>query len=278
MATMHGMWTLGAVAGGAVTSGALRGGVDVQVLMAAGAVFLALIGLAIGRNLVEPPRTVRVLPTAASAPAAPLHPGWVLALGLIGAAALLTEGAATDWAGVHATRVLGADPATGSLVYTVFFAAMTVVRFVGDALRARLGAATTLRVAGGTATAGYALVLLAGLLPGAVSVRVDCAIAGWALTGAGMAVVWPVVTSALGAASRASTGAARRLSTVTAIGYGGGLVGPALIGFVASKATLPVALLVPAVLALVAATVAPAVLTAVVRPTPAKRPVDRVPS
>ncbi|MFB4289881.1 MFS transporter [Nonomuraea sp. ATR24] len=252
MAGVHGAWTLGAVAGGAVVTAALRAGVDVRVLMAAGALALAAALAA-----------VKGAPDAPAPPAPPVSgaraPGRLLLLGVIGAAAFVSEGAATDWAGLHATRVLGADPATGSLVYTVFFVAMTVVRFTGDALRSRLGAGRTIRLAGSTATAGYGLVLLAGTLP--ASARVECAMAGWALAGAGMAVVWPIVASRLGAAD----GASRRLSAVTTISYGGGLVGPALIGYVATTATLSLALVIPAALALLVATVAPPLLNAVTR-------------
>jgi hypothetical protein len=63
----------------------------------------------------------------------------------------------------------------------------------------------------------------------------------------------------------AATPAAGRLSAVTMISYGGGLIGPALIGSVAARATLPVALLIPAALALVVTVVAPAALDAVTR-------------
>ncbi len=163
-------------------------------------------------------------------------PGWrtprprlVIALGVIGAAAFVTEGAATDWAGVHATWVLGVAPASAALGYTIFFAAMTAVRFAGDALRSRVGAPATVRLAGSVATAGYALVLLAEPLPAAAPTRFACALAGWALTGAGTALVWPIVVSELGALG----GSARTLSLVTTISYGGGLVGPPLIGWVA---------------------------------------------
>ncbi|MFF5229652.1 MFS transporter [Dactylosporangium sp. NPDC000521] len=284
MATMHGTWTLGAVAaGGAVTAG-LRAGADARVLLLLGALVLAVAVTVAGRALVEPPASAP-LPDAVTPPsavtgpdAAPLPdavtpsdavppPGAatssavVVALGLLGAAAFVAEAAATDWAGFHATRVLGADTATGSLAYTLFFAAMTAVRLVGDAARSRLGAGRTMRLAGCTATAGFGLVLLAGALPATASARVGCALTGWALTGAGIAVVWPVVTSTLGAAG----GPARQLSTVTAISYGGGLVAPALIGFVASRASLPVALLIPAVLAAVIAVASPAVLAATTR-------------
>jgi MFS family permease len=180
MATLHGTWTLGAVAGGGVISAGLGIGVDVRVLLAAGALALTVVGCAIGAPPVAAP------PRAAALPATAVRAGLVVTLGVIGAAAFVAEGAATDWAGVHATRVLGAEPATASLTYTAFFVAMTIVRFLGDAARARLGATVTIRLAGGVATVGYGLVLVAGALPEG---RVGCAIAGWALAGAGIAVV-----------------------------------------------------------------------------------------
>jgi hypothetical protein len=44
------------------------------------------------------------------------------------------------------------------------------------------------------------------------------------------------------------------------ISYGGGLLGPALIGFLAAAATLPLALLLPAGLAVLTTIAAPAVI------------------
>lgn len=177
--------------------------------------------------------------------------GRLVLLGAVAAAAFLTEGTAVDWAGVHARRVLGADAATGSLVYTVFFVALTGVRFVADTVRARLGPAGMLRLAGGTASAGYCLVLLA---PNIGAAGLGCAVTGWALTGAGMATVWPVVTSAVGSAR---TGTPQQLSMVAAISYSGSLAGPALIGYVAATTSLPTALIIPAALALMVAITGP---------------------
>jgi MFS family permease len=254
MARMHGTWTLGAVAGGAGVTIGLHAGADVQALMGSGALALAVTAMATGRAPLpaQPPRS-------SMQPTRPLRPRLMIALGVIGTAAFVTEGAATDWAGVHATWVLAVTPASSSLGYTVFFGAMTVVRFAGDALRSRFGAAATVRLAGSVTTAGYALVLLAGVLPAAAPTRFACALAGWALAGAGTALVWPIVISELGALS----GSARTLSLVTMISYGGGLVGPPLIGSVATTAGLPPALLIPAALALGVAIAAPAVLGAV---------------
>lgn len=290
MAGMHGTWTLGAVLGGALVTAGLQVGLGVQLVLVVFAGVLVVAAAAITRDLPIPAGhggeggggaadaegggRPGGEPAGAEGRGRPGEEraraegggrlgggrsggegqvGLVVGLGVVGAAAFLTEGAATDWAGVHATRVLGADPAVGSLVYTAFFVAMTVVRFVGDPVRARLGATATIRYAGATATVGYGLVLLASLIDTA---RVGTAMAGWILAGAGMAVVWPVVVSALG-----SSGASgRRLSAVTTISYGGGLVGPALIGAVAGQAGLPVALLIPGVLAVVVAGAAPVVL------------------
>jgi hypothetical protein len=224
--------------------------------MGSGALALAAAALAMGRAPLPAPPPRSSLPPAVAMRT--LRPRLMIALGVIGVAAFITEGAATDWAGVHATWVLAVEPASASLGYTIFFGAMTVVRFAGDALRSRFGAAATVRLAGTVTTAGYALVLLAGLLPAAAPARFACALTGWALAGAGIALVWPIVISELGALS----GSARPLSLVTMISYGGGLVGPPLIGSVATAAGLPSALLIPAALALGVAIVAPAVLRA----------------
>jgi hypothetical protein len=273
ISVLHGAWSLGAVGGGAAVSWSLHAGLGVRVLPLVGAPILAaaLCGTA-----------GKAAPPADAAPPDPAERSrsgqtgatlgaWLTAmLGLVGAAAFVAEGAATDWAGVHATRVLGADPATGSLVYTVFFTTMTAVRFAGDALRGRLGAAASVRAGGLVAGCGYGLVLLAGALPGAVAGKVGCALAGWVMVGAGMAVVWPIVLSTLSAAG----GSAARLSVVTTISYGGGLAGPALIGALAASLSLPAALSAPAVLALAVAVAAPGLLAAAAGQRPAR---DRSP-
>ncbi|NGN70283.1 MFS transporter [Streptomyces sp. A7024] len=203
---------------------------------------------------------------AGAAKPLPPRPGLLVTLGLVAAAAFLAEGAASDWAGVYVRRELGAAAATAPLVSTAFFATMTAVRFAGDAIRARLGAPTTLRLAGMTATAGYALVLFAPVAAGGPGpAAVGWATAGWALVGAGAAVMWPVLAGAVGAAVAGSGGGASRLSLVTTIGYGGGLAGPALIGYVAERTSLPAALSVPAVLAAAVALIAPAAIVAVSR-------------
>lgn len=261
MATMHATWGVGAVAGGALTATALRGGADVRLVMGLGGVLLAVLTALL---------SVR-LPAGSPVPRGPADPrgetpgprlALLIALGLAGAAAFITEGAATDWAGVYASRVLGADAGGAALMYTIFFGAMTGVRFIGDALRGRLGAGRTIQLAGLAASTGYLLILLT---PALDTAAVEVAMAGWALAGAGMALVWPIVSSTVGAAFH---GRARGLSAVTTVSYGGGLIGPALIGYVAAGASLQVAMIIPAVLAVLMTIGTPAILAALARSAP----------
>jgi len=268
MSTAHGVWTLGAVLGGSTVSALLFAGLDVPIVMSVPAVAVAALVLAaapgVGRSLSLPTTAPELSSEGRDRPR--LTPHELGVLGLIGAAAFVSEGAATDWAGVHATRVLGANAAQGSLVFTGFFAAMTVVRFAGDPLRGRFGPRRTIGVSGAIAALGYVVVLLSAVTPPSLSVAM--AMTGWILAGAGMAVVWPIVASSVGAAA----GSPRQLSLVAAISFGGGLVGPGVIGLVAGTAGLSAALLIPAALATIVALAAPAAVGALTsRTTPRER-------
>ncbi|WP_426514073.1 MFS transporter [Dactylosporangium sp. McL0621] len=256
MSTLHGVWALGALGGGVVTAVALRVGTDVRLIMIVGAAAAGLAAADLGRRLPVPVPPAAGRADGRPAPGRRAGPALVLVLGLIGAAAFLTEGAATDWAGVYAREVLGAAPATASLAYTMFVASMTAVRLLGDAVRSRVRADRVVLLAGLTATAGYATVLLAPATGGAA---LAVALSGWALAGAGLALIWPVVSSMVGAAF---PGRAKDLSMVTTLSYGGGLIGPAVIGGVASRASLPAAMAIPAALVAVVTVIAPRVLAA----------------
>ncbi|MFC7099363.1 hypothetical protein ACFQQB_02020 [Nonomuraea rubra] len=132
------------------------------------------------------------------------------------------------------------------LAYTIFSVAMTTFRLLGDPIRGRLGSVRTIQLAGVFATLGYVLVLGSPYV--GESLRVVCAWTGWALAGVGLATVVPVLFSAVGAAGGR---VGRALAMVTAFGYSGLLLGPAVLGFVAEHASLQVALVIPAVLAAV---------------------------
>ncbi|MBN6052188.1 MFS transporter [Nonomuraea sp. RK-328] len=271
ISAFHGTWSLGGAAGGGLTALVLGAGLDPQALLVAAAVVVPFVYVPFALRLLpaRPPRDVpsaddQVGQGSATEPGdrnrarrggPGLRWGLVAMLGLAAFAGHLSEGAAIDWAALHARWVLGTDPAAAPIAYTIFSVAMTTIRLLGDPIRGRLGSVRTIQLAGLLATCGYALVLGSPLVGEAL--RVACAWTGWALAGVGLATVVPVIFSAVGAAGGQ---VGRALSLVTAFGYSGMLVGPAVLGYIAEASSLPVALIVPAVLAaVVALTGAPAI-------------------
>lgn len=266
IARMHGCWTLGAVLGSSALAAALRAGGDGLLLLpaaalSAGAMLTVLsLRLPVGRGTGD-----------AADPDAPASAGRIRAAtsvlvgaGAVAAAAFVVEGAATDWAGIHTTRVLSAEPAAGATMYAVFFAAMTAVRFAGDRLRDMVAAPILVAAAAGVTALGFVLVLLSPTVP--EDARVVAAAGGWALAGAGTALVWPIVIGSLGA-TRIDP---RRLSLVTTIGYLGGFVGPVLIGGLAAGVGLAGAMVLPAVLTVLLAAAAPPLVSRLLPPAPAR--------
>ncbi|NCO16990.1 MAG: MFS transporter [Alphaproteobacteria bacterium] len=222
MSSSHGFWSLGGFLGGSL------GGVLIAALGSGGhalvvsAVALALVGLAAPHLRGAPP--VPHPPTAAGGAGSHWpRGGAIYLLGLMALGAMVPEGAVLDWSALYLARELGSPVAASGLAFAGFAAAMAVMRFAGDHLRNRHGAATTLRVSGAVAAAGL---LAASLAPTA-----PLAIAGFALAGLGIANMVPIILSAAG--NHPGLGAGVGISVVTMMGYSGILVAPASIGLVA---------------------------------------------
>ncbi|MBC6464782.1 MFS transporter [Actinomadura alba] len=266
LSAFHGVWSLGGAAGGALTAAGLHAGIGSQRMLVVAALAGAVLFLPPARWLLPgaagPGAGTEAEPHVKTAPRRVGLWRLVLFLGTIVFAGHLSEGAALDWAAVHARDVLEAGPAVAPLAFTVYSVAMTTVRLLGDGLRDRLGAARTIRLSGLVAAAGYALVLLAPVTGGA---RLGVAWAGWALAGVGLATIVPVVFSAVGAAGGT---AGRALSTVTMFGYAGLLGGPPVIGHLADATSLPLALAIPGVLCAYIAAAGPAGIRALAPPGP----------
>lgn len=162
---------------------------------------------------------------------------------LFGVIALCTaygEGALADWGALHLEQDLHAHPGVAAAGYSLFALFMTVGRLTGTALLERLGQTRTL-VAGGTTAA-------AGMLIGSLAPATWLALLGFAVTGLGLANIFPVAVGRAG--ELAGPGGVAAAST---LGYGGMLLGPPAIGFLADWFSLPVALTTVALLALAAA-------------------------
>lgn len=167
----------------------------------------------------------------------------VAVFGLIALCTAYGEGAMADWGALHLDQDLDASPGVAAAGYSVFALMMAVGRLSGTALLERLGQTRTLVAGGATAAAG--------MLLGSLAPTVWLALLGFAVTGLGLANLFPVAIARAGALTGPSGVAA-----ASTVGYGGMLLGPPAIGFLADGLSLPIALTTVALLAAVAAAVA----------------------
>jgi len=252
MSSLHGMFSLGGMAGAALGSAALARGM-------APALHLALVAALCAVILAVSCRSV--LPHAEPASANQTHPAgapssnrWrtpaLWALGALALVALIAEGAMYDWATVYMRDVVAATPALASAAYAAFSGGKAAARFAGDAVRARFGAPQLVMASASLACAGMIGALL---LPHPLS-----ALAGFTLMGLGLANMMPVMFAA--AARVKGIHAAEGLAHVAGIGYVGLLIGPVIIGGVTEASTLPIGLSVVALCAAIVAVAGPKVL------------------
>ncbi|MDN3025737.1 MFS transporter [Streptomyces sp. S.PB5] len=214
---------------------------------------LTVIGLLVtavaGRQLlrIEPP--VPPVPPERTEPktGTPRRPdrrtrGLVVVFGLIALCTAYGEGAMADWGALHLQEDLGASPGAAAVGYSCFALTMTVGRLTGTTLLERLGRTRTV-VAGGTTAA-------AGMLLGSLAPSLWAALLGFGIAGLGLANLFPVAVERAGTLA-GPTGVA----TASTLGYGGMLLGPPAIGFMADWFSLSTALTSVAVLAATAAAI-----------------------
>jgi MFS family permease len=233
MSGLHGMWSVGGLAGAGV--GVLAAHEDIS----APAHFLAVgLILTVG-TLVASPWLMDAEPVVPEdVPVFALPPRPVVLIALVGFAAVFGEAASTDWAALYLTDVAHASAAVGAAAYGGFAATMALARLLGDRVVNRFGAVRTVRLSGAAATAGALLIVVArSPLP---------AIAGFVLLGIGVAVAVPL---AFAAAGKAGPRPAQQVAGVATIVYGAGMAAPAAIGGIAQATSLSVSFLVVAALA-----------------------------
>lgn len=251
MSSFHAAFSLGGMAGaglGGLVAGSLSASTHLLALTGIGLLVTALAGPSLLRQSV---------PTAA-APVGPAAPSkgkaaprrldrrtrrLVVLFGVIALCTAYGEGALADWGALHLAQDLDAGAGLAAAGYSLFALAMTVGRLSGTTLLERLGQTRTL-VAGGVLAA-------LGMLLGALAPTTWLALLGFAVTGLGLANIFPVAVARAGALAGPSGVAA-----ASTLGYGGMLLGPPAIGFLADWFSLPVALTTVALLAAAAALIA----------------------
>lgn len=215
MSNFHAFFSVGAFAGAAAMTACLSAG-----LAPAASAFLMSVLMATGLAFALP----RLLPAISGESAKFVLPrGTVALLALLVAIAFLVEGAILDWSGLLIIREGLADPRQAGLGFMLFSVAMTLGRFSGDWIAARMGNFAIL--AGGALLAAGGVVLLLTAPVG------QLALAGFLLVGAGLANLVPVLFRlAARTTSMHPNMAIAALSSVASLGV---LAGPGTIGFLA---------------------------------------------
>jgi fucose permease len=257
MTSFHALFSIGGVAGAAISAACAHVHLSVgQTFIAIGAALTVVAAWAIRR--LTPAPTAETAATSGEAATPTIMDSsrrsrrMIALLGLLAFCSLISEGAAADWSSVYLDR-LGASPAYAAAAYAAFAGCMSVGRLAGDRITAAVAPVTLLR--------GSGLIAAAGLTAGIVLGSPVAAVIGFACLGIGLSCVIPQLYSATGNLDPRRPGAA--LSRVAAVGYLGYLTGPVLIGAAATHLGLAHALLILPALAAVLVISAP-----VVRPTP----------
>ncbi|MFJ1550425.1 MFS transporter [Streptomyces sp. NPDC088246] len=242
MPSFHAAFSLGGMVGaglGGLVAGGLSPATHLFVLTGIGLLVTAAAGPVLLRQPAPKPA-----PTADDAEK-PRRPDgrarrMVLLFGVIALCTAYGEGALADWGALHLEQDLHAHPGIAAAGYSLFALAMTAGRLSGTALLERLGQTRTLVAGGATAAAG--------MLLGSLAPTTWLALLGFAVTGLGLANIFPVAVGRAG--ELAGPGGVAAAST---LGYGGMLLGPPAIGFLADWFSLPAALTTVALLATAAA-------------------------
>ncbi|MBC7395159.1 MAG: MFS transporter [Variovorax sp.] len=231
MSNLHGMFSVGGMTGAAVVAFLLGAGVTPRwQLIGVCAVVAVVVVIAARGMLASHPSHQDDGENAHFA----WPKGLLLIIGLLIFAGMTAEGVMVDWCVLYLKQDVGLPQAQAAVGYAIFSAAMASSRFAGDWLRNRYSERALLRTGATLAAVAMAVVLL--------SANATVAFIGFALVGIGLAPVAPILFNAATRVPGVSRAAA--IASVTSIGYSGFMIGPPLIGGIATASSLTAALAV----------------------------------
>jgi len=221
MSGFHGMWSIGGIAGATAVSIALWFGASPLQGAALISLFIFALLIVFGAGLIDS--------ASESVQERSRFPrGVVLLLGGLSFMVFLAEGSVLDWSAVFLREAQGLEAAYSGLGYGAFALAMTLGRLKGDRVVERLGRRRAVIIGAVVAATGFVLT--------AFSQSPILAIVGFFAIGIGSSNLAPIFISSAGDRAGAAPGPA--IAAVTAMGYSGVVVGPALVGFLAHGLTL----------------------------------------
>lgn len=224
MATFHGMWSLGGVAGCII--GSIVAPLGVAPLPHFAAIFVITLATLCCLRTWTMPREVRIGAAAPESGKRSFRPDLYLTLlGCIALGSMATEGAMYDWSSVYFAQVVQPGESLIRAGYLACMCAMVTGRLLADGLVNRFGVTPVLQLSGLCIAAGLSLALLwPDLLP---------ATAGLALVGFGMASVVPLCYSLAGKSTRVPPSVG--ISLVSSLSFLGFLGCPPMVGFLSHQ-------------------------------------------
>ena len=229
MSNLHGMFSVGGMTGAAIAAYLLGAGVAPRLQLFGVCAGVAVVAVIASRGMLE----THAAPADEGEKSHFAWPrGLLLIIGLLIFAGMTAEGVMYDWCVLYLKQEVGMPQAQAAIGYAVFSGAMALARFGGDYLRSRYAERSLLRVGATMSAVAMAVVLL--------SATGWVAFIGFAIAGAGLAPVAPILFNAATRVPGVSRAAA--IASVTSIGYSGFMIGPPLIGGIAQATSLTVAL------------------------------------
>jgi MFS family permease len=230
MSLLHGSWSVAALVGAALASGAIALGIGLTTHFVAVALVVSAASFPLLRSL--PSDRGSTVAEVGEGDGVADPPRRLILLCAAAAGSFLAEGVALEWSAVYLREGVAAGAAIAGLGVVAFSAGMTASRVLGDRAAARVGGARLARI--GAAVGGVALagaLAVGGAAPAIVALGV---------LGLGLGPVVPL-------AFRAGATLRRRgaLGLVVTAGYLGSIVGPIAVGVTAEVAGLRAAFLIP---------------------------------
>ncbi len=247
MSSLHALFSVGTFIAAACMARVVA--LRLPRLAAGAAVAVLLVTAAIGLRPVLV-RDLPARPAAAGKRFSGVRPRLLL-LGLAAICGAVAEGSLVEWSGVYLRESLHVGIAAALGGFAAYAVAMSASRFCGDWIVRRIGPVALVRASGLLGAAGIAGALIVHTY-GAV-------IMGFFVAGLGLGNVSPLVYGAGG--DDPGTAAGAGVAVVTTLGYGGFLIGPALIGFTAQRSSIDVAFALIAAFAVGIALLAPVLRT-----------------
>ncbi|MGW5636070.1 MFS transporter [Streptomyces sp. NPDC003832] len=237
--SLHAVWSVGAVTGGAMAAGAIALGLSRGQHLAVSALLFAVAAVGALRFCLPGPDTEPEPEEGAATPTGSGTPArgtayMLAALVLIATAGTLVEDAGNSWAALYLSDSLNASVTVAATGFIALVGAQFVGRLVGDRMVDRFGERSVARAGGVIAAAGMGLALAVPTVGGTVL--------GFAAAGFGVATLVPAAMHQADELPGLKPGSG--LAVVSWLMRLGFLCSPPVVGLVADATSLRVGLLV----------------------------------